>query len=111
MYSGKSLTRAIISVFCILKKRLPSFLQKEKERLPPDSPFSPHIHHFLEVSLLLIFFIFTHFYSLYILLSILSVLPTAHCTMTALCQLPNWYVSFTIQPYLPSSSCFLDYIT
>jgi hypothetical protein len=46
MYSAESLTRAIISVFCIIMKRLPLFLQKEKERLPPDSPFSPHIHHF-----------------------------------------------------------------
>jgi hypothetical protein len=46
-------------------KRLPLFLQKEKERLPPDSPFSPHIHHFWEVSFLLTFFIFTHFHSLH----------------------------------------------
>jgi len=46
MYSGESLTRAIISVFYILMKRLPLFLQKEKERLPPDSTFSSHIHNF-----------------------------------------------------------------
>jgi len=65
MYSGESLTRTIISVFCIFKKRLPLFLQKEKERLPLDSPFSPHIHNFWEVSFLLTSFIFTHFHSLY----------------------------------------------
>jgi len=28
-----------------------------------------------------------------------------------LCQLPNWYVSCTIQLYLPSSSCCKGYIT
>jgi len=39
MYSGETLTRAIISVFHILMRRLPLFLQ----RLPPFSPFSPLI--------------------------------------------------------------------
>jgi hypothetical protein len=28
-----------------------------------------------------------------------------------LCQLPNWYASYTIQLYLPSSSCCKGYIT
>ena len=101
VYAEESLTRAIISIFCILMRKLPLFLQKEKERLPSDSPFSSLIHHFWEVSFLLTFLSFTlcpHMFYIFAVHPVCSTSCSIHNYSSPnglLCQLANWYVSCT----------------
>ena len=78
------------------------------------SSYTPHhIHHSLEISFLHTFFIFTLFPSMFYIFAVHPVCSTngpLH-NDSLLCQLPNWYVSCTIQLHLPSSSCCKGYIT